>query len=130
MPMTTPNVTSPKDLPVLRRGATVKRDNGHVVLQHLAEEVVLEGAAAQLFTKVQPALDGQTAIDAIATKVSEPPKRLRALVDALDKAGVVAFQSTRNDGALMTGLEFYELHKERSNFWLRDVYAHPFWEKV
>ncbi len=62
--------------------------------------------------------------------MSEPPKRLRALVDALDKAGVVAFASTRNDGALMTGLEFYELHKERSSFWLRDVYAHPFWEKV
>jgi len=79
---------------------------------------------------VQPALDGQTAIDAIATKVSEPPKRLRALVDALDKAGVVAFASARNDNVLMTGLEFYELHKERASFWLRDVYAHPFWEKV
>jgi len=48
----------------------------------------------------------------------------------LDKAGVVAFQSARDDGALMTGTEFYDLHRERSQFWLRDVYAHPFWEKV
>jgi pyrroloquinoline quinone (PQQ) biosynthesis protein C len=114
----------------LRRTVTVKRDNGHVVLQHLAEEVTLEGAAAQLFTKLQPALDGVTALDAIAEKLAEKPARVRALVDVLDKAGVVSFQSTKDDGALMTGLEFYELHRERSQFWLRDVYAHPFWEKV
>ncbi len=128
--MTTTNVTATRDLPLLRRGVTVKRDNGHVVLQHLAEEVVLEGAAAQLFTKLHPALDGQTAIDAIASKLAEQPARLRALVEMLDKAGVVAFASARNDDVLMTGVEFHELHRERSQFWLRDVYAHPFWEKV
>jgi pyrroloquinoline quinone (PQQ) biosynthesis protein C len=128
--MTTPQTSVTKDLPLLRRTVTVKRDNGHVVLQHLAEEIVLEGAAAQLFTKLQPALDGVTAIDAIAAKIEEKPARLRALVDVLDKAGVVAFQSTRDDGALMTGVEFHALHNERSQFWLRDVYAHPFWEAV
>jgi pyrroloquinoline quinone (PQQ) biosynthesis protein C len=128
--MTTTNANVSKDLPLLRRSVTVKRDNGHVVLQHLDEEIVLDGPAAQLFTKLQPSLDGTTAIDAIATKLSEPAARLRALVGVLDKAGVVAFKSSHDDEKLMTGLEFYELHKERSLFWLRDVYAHPFWEKV
>lgn len=128
--MSTSEVTSTKDLPQLRRGVTVRRDDGQVVLRHLAEEVVLEGATAQLFAKLQPGLDGQTAIDALAARLSEPATRLRALVDVLDKAGVVAFRSSGEEHALMTGLEFYELHRERSQFWLRDVYAHPFWEKV
>jgi pyrroloquinoline quinone (PQQ) biosynthesis protein C len=125
--MTTQNT---KDLPLLRRTVSVAKNNGHVVLRHLAEEVVLEGAAATLFTKLQPALDGHTAIDAIAAKLSEPAARLRALVEQLDKVGVVTFASNKDDGQLMTGVEFYELHRERSQFWLRDVYAHPFWEKV
>jgi pyrroloquinoline quinone (PQQ) biosynthesis protein C len=128
--MTTTQTPVLKDLPLLRRNVTVARDDGHVVLRHLADEVTLEGAAAQLFTRLQPALDGLTAIDALAAKLAEKPARLRALVDQLDKAGVVAFQSAREDGALMTGLEFYDLHRDRSQFWLRDVYAHPFWEKV
>jgi pyrroloquinoline quinone (PQQ) biosynthesis protein C len=128
--MTTTQTPSTKDLPLLRRTVTVKRDGGHVVLQHLAEEVTLEGAAAQLFGKLQPVLDGKTAIDALAAKIDEKPARLRALLDVLAKAGVVAFPSARDDGALMTGVEFYELHRERSQFWLRDVYAHPFWENV
>lgn len=119
-----------RDLPLLRRGVTVTRQNGHVVLRHLRDEVTLEGPGAQLFGKLEPALDGKTSIDAIAQKIAEPAARLRALLEQLDKVGVVAFQSSKDDAALMTGLEFYELHRERSQFWLEDVYRHPFWEKV
>jgi pyrroloquinoline quinone (PQQ) biosynthesis protein C len=130
MTMTTTQTLATKDLPLLRRTVTVSRDNGHVVLRHLDEEVMLEGAAAKLFDKLQPALDGKTAIDALAAKIDEKPARLRALVDQLGKVGVLAFQSTRDDNTLMSGVEFYDLHRERSQFWLRDVYAHPFWEMV
>jgi pyrroloquinoline quinone (PQQ) biosynthesis protein C len=128
--MTTNQISTPKDLPQLRRGVTVRRENGHVVLRHLDEDVSLDGPAAQLFTKLEPALDGKTTIDALASKLSEPAARLRGLVDLLGRAGVMAFRSTLDDGALMTGVEFHALHRERANYWLRDVYAHPFWEKV
>jgi len=123
-------MTTTRDLPLLKRSATVARDNGHVVIRHLDEEVTLEGAAAQLFSKMQPQLDGTATFEAIAVKVSEQPARLRALTEQLANAGVVAFLSTRDDAALMTGLEFHALHKERSHYWLRDVYAHPLWEKI
>jgi pyrroloquinoline quinone (PQQ) biosynthesis protein C len=117
-------------MPLLRRGATVSADNGHVVIRHMRDEVTLEGAAASLFHKIRPQLDGKTAIDSIAEKVAEKPARLRALAQELAKAGVVAFLSSKDDGVLMTGLEFYDLHREYCNYWLEPVYRHPFWEKV
>jgi thiaminase len=118
------------DLPRLKRSATVARQNGHVVIRHLSEEVVLDGAAAQLFSKMEAQLDGKTSIEAIAAKVSEKPARLRALVEQLGRVGVVAFLSAENDGALMTGVEFYKVHREHSQHWLEEVYTHPLWEKI
>jgi pyrroloquinoline quinone (PQQ) biosynthesis protein C len=118
------------DLPLLRRSVTVARQNGHVALRHMNEEVVLEGAAAQLFTKIQDQLDGKTAIGAIAEKVAEKPARLRALTEQLEKVGVLSFLSTRNDGKLTTGEEFYKIHREHCTHWLQPVYQHPLWEKM
>ena len=123
-------MTTTRDLPMLKRSATVAKHNGHVVIRHLDEEVTLEGAAAQLFSKMQPQLDGTATLDAIAGKLSEKPARLRALAEQLASVGVVAFLSAKDDAALMTGLQFYDLHKDRSQYWLRDVYAHPLWEKI
>ncbi len=122
--------TGSADLPFLKRSVTVARQNGHVALRHLRDEVMLEGAAAQLFSKMEPQLDGHTAIHAIADKLAEKPARLRALLDQLASAGVLAFLSTKDDGALLTGIEFYALHRERCLFWLQDVYRHPLWEKI
>jgi pyrroloquinoline quinone (PQQ) biosynthesis protein C len=114
----------------MKRGVTVARQNGHVVIRHLRDEVTLEGAAAQLFSKLEPQLDGKSAIDAIAQKLGEKPTRLRALVEQLENVGVVAFLSRTHDGALLTGIEFHALHRERCQYWLEDVYRHPFWERV
>jgi pyrroloquinoline quinone (PQQ) biosynthesis protein C len=122
--------SSSKDLPLLKRSVTVTRDNGHVVIRRLRDEVTLEGAAAELFTKLEAKLDGQTSIEAMATIVAEKPARLRALVEQLGSAGVVAFLSTRGEGPVMTGLEFHALHRECAQHWLEPVYAHPFWERV
>jgi pyrroloquinoline quinone (PQQ) biosynthesis protein C len=127
--MSTQSASERVDLPLLKRSATVNRSNGHVVIRHLRDEVTLEGAAAELFGKLEQQLDGQTSIDAIAHKVAEKPARLRALVQQLGEAGVVAFLSTSADGT-MTGLEFHALHRDYSQHWLADVYAHPFWERV
>ena len=68
---------SPKDLPLLRHGASVTRRDGQVAIRHLRDEVTLEGAAAQLFTKLGPLLDGKTTLDAAGTKLGEAPARLR-----------------------------------------------------
>ncbi|HEY3816670.1 MAG TPA: hypothetical protein VGL81_05840 [Polyangiaceae bacterium] len=118
------------DLPLLKRTVTVARQNGHVVIRHLRDEITLEGAAAQLFTKIEPQLDGKTPIAAIAEKVAEKPSRLRALAEQLAKTGVLAFASARDDGTLMTGLEFHGLHRQSCLHWLEAVYSHPLWEKV
>jgi pyrroloquinoline quinone (PQQ) biosynthesis protein C len=118
------------DLPLLRRTVTVARDNGHVVLRHMRDEVTLEGAAAKLFATVQPDLDGKNQIEAIANKAATPPARLRSLFEQLEKAGVVAFLQGRDDAALMTGLEFHALHREHCQHWLEDVYKHPFWDRI
>ena len=128
MPSAVTSTHSP-DLPLLKRSVTVGRQNGHVALRHMREEIVLDGPAAQLFTKMEPQLDGKTAIDAIATKLSEKPARLRGLLEQLAKTGVIAFLSN-DENALTTGMEFYAIHRERCLYWLQDVYRHPLWEKI
>ena len=118
-----------KDLPLLRRTATVAASNGQVVIRHLHDEVRLEGIAAHLFNTISPDLAGTTGIEAIAAKLSEKPERVRALLEQLENAGVLAFQSG-SDNVLMSGMDFYKLHHENCDAWLEDVYRHPFWEKV
>jgi pyrroloquinoline quinone (PQQ) biosynthesis protein C len=124
------NVGTGVDLPLLKRSVKVARQNGHVALRHMNEEVLLEGAAAELFTKIEAQLDGKSTIGAIAEKISEKPRRLRALAQELEKAGVLSFLSTRDDGKLTTGVEFYKIHREHCMHWLEPVYQHPLWEKM
>jgi pyrroloquinoline quinone (PQQ) biosynthesis protein C len=118
------------DLPLLKRSVSVARVNGHVVIRHMRDEVTLQGAAAQLFSKMEAQLDGRTPIDAIAANVAEKPARLRTLIEQLEKTGVLAFGSSRDDGALTTGEAFYELHRQHCAHWLEPVYEHPLWEKI
>ena len=118
------------DLPMLKRGATVARGDGRLVIRHLRDEVTLDGAGAALFSKMKSSLDGSTPIETIAKNLSESPQRMRALLEPLSDAGVVAFASAKNDGALTTGMEFYGIHREHCQYWLEDVYRHPFWDKV
>jgi pyrroloquinoline quinone (PQQ) biosynthesis protein C len=117
------------DLPLLKRTAKVSTQNGRVVIQHLRDEVTLEGAAAELFGKMLPKLDGATGIDRIAVSIAEKPARLRKLTDQLTRAGVLTFLSGSDDGA-MPGEEFYKLHREYVGYWLEDVYRHPLWDKI
>ena len=121
--------TRTQDLPQLRRSAVVEQGDGQVVIRRQQREVVLEGAGAGLFARLRPHLDGKTAIDSIASQVKEPPARVGALLDQLSKAGVVAY-GRQPEGAMMTGLEFHELHHELCNGWLEPVYRHPLWEKI
>jgi pyrroloquinoline quinone (PQQ) biosynthesis protein C len=122
--------TTTPDLPRLKRTATVTRRNGTVVIRHNRDEVTLEGAGAQLFTKLESSADGATAVDVVAAKVSEKPARVRALLDQLEKAGVMTYASKQEDGARITGLEFHKIHRELCAFWLEPIYRHPFWERV
>lgn len=119
-----------KDLPLLRRGSSVVQGDGQVAIRHLRDEVTLDGTAAQIFSKASPYLDGKTTVAAAATKLGETTARLSSLLEQLEKAGVVVFLSAEDDRALMSGLEFHQLHREHCNFWLEDVYRHPLWEKI
>ncbi len=119
-----------KDLPLMRRTTTVAGTGSQVVIRHLNEEVVLENDAAHLFNKLRTQLSGASAIDSIAEKVAERPARVRALLEELEKAGVVSFQAGTDEGALISGMEFYELHRRHCKAWLEEVYVHPLWEKI
>jgi len=119
-----------KDLPLLRRGAEIIPGDRQVAIRHHRDEVMLEGAAAQLFLRAGKYLDGKTPLASAAAEIGEAPARLEMLLGELEKAGVLAFLSGQNDQVLMSGTEFHALHREHCNYWLQDVYRHPFWEKV
>src|SRR2546422_7021299 len=104
-----------KDLPLLRRTTTVAGTNGQVVIRHLNEEVVLENEAAHLFNKLRPELSGASAIASFAGKAAGSPPRGRPLLGRLGKAAVVSFQAAGNEGALMSGMGFYDLHRRHCN---------------
>jgi hypothetical protein len=118
------------DLPRLKRTASVEKNNGHVHLRRLGEEVTLDGAAAEFFGRLHPHLDGKTPIDEMARKLSEQSARIRALVSELERVGLVTFASRSHGNETMSGMDFYALHRERSRHWLEAVYAHPLWEKI
>jgi pyrroloquinoline quinone (PQQ) biosynthesis protein C len=116
--------------PFLKRTVTVGHQPGRVTLRRFNEEIELDGAAAQLFSKVEAQLDGKASIEQIGARVQEKPARLRALLGQLAKAGVLSLLSAADDTTLTTGMEFYAIHKERCLFWLEDVYRHPLWQKM
>src|SRR3989454_9931932 len=132
MPTTTRAVEfrTSKDLPLLRRTTTVAGTNGQVVIRHLNEEVVLENEAAHLFNKLRPELSGASAIASIAEKVAERPARVRALLEQLEKAGVVSFQAGGNEGGLMSGMEVYGLPRRHWKTWVEDIFVHPLLVKI
>jgi pyrroloquinoline quinone (PQQ) biosynthesis protein C len=98
-----------------------------VVIEHLDEEISLEGAGASLLERVLPLLDGKTPLDQIAARLEESAARVRALVERLRGAGVVALVDAAQ---AMSGAEFHALHRRYARHWLRDVYQHPLWEKI
>jgi len=115
--------------PLLRRSANIQRRDGVLVIEHLSSEVTLEGSAADLLDRLLPHLDGKTSLGALAEKLDERPERLAQLARQLGAAGVMAFR-TEDDGTRMTGAQFYELHKERCQHWLRPIYEHSLWTKI
>ena len=119
-------------IPLLRRSATVSAAPGRVTIEYLDDQITLEGAGADLLGRLLPHLDGQTPLDGIATQVAEPPARVERLVSELQRAGVLTFlpAPSTDSGSMMTGLEFHALHRRYVSHWLRDVYAHPLWEKM
>jgi len=123
-------VPGPKDLPLLRREAEVIPGDQKVAIRRHRDEVTLEGAAAQLFLKAGRYLDGKTPLASAATELGVAPARLETLLRELEKAGVLAFLSGESDQVLMSGTDFYKLHREHCSYWLEAVYRHPFWERV
>jgi pyrroloquinoline quinone (PQQ) biosynthesis protein C len=119
--------TTTATFPVLRRSAKVARHDGRLAITHLDEEISLEGAGARLLDRMIPYLDGKTPFEAIAARVEESPARVRALAESLKKVGVVSFLT---EAGTMSGVDFYEIHHRYARYWLRDVYAHPFWDKI
>ncbi len=117
-------------VPVLKRSAEVSRREDEVVLRYLDDEITLRGPAAALFDRMLPLLRDRKPVGEIAERLGEPPARVEKLAGELARTGVIADQATARPGATMTGLELHALHRRYTNHWLREVYRHPFWEKV
>jgi hypothetical protein len=116
--------------PVLKRAAKVKNQaDKSTVIEHLGQEIVLEGAGAELFRKIAPHLNGKETVEEIAKKTGEPVERVKGLSRQLIDAGVLGDPSS-NAFSSMTGLEFHALHRKYVTSWLEPVYAHPLWEKM
>jgi pyrroloquinoline quinone (PQQ) biosynthesis protein C len=114
-------------MPLLKRTAKVSDRDHAIAIQFLSNEVVLDGAAARLFRKMLPHLDGNTRLDQISEKVAEPAHRVRALAEKLHTTGVIVLTK---DPTLTTGMEFYELHRRYCAHWLQPIYDHPLWQKL
>ena len=117
-----------ESMPLLKRTAKIVDRERAVAIEYLTNEIVLDGAAASLFRKVHPHLDGQTRLDRIAEKIDEPVPRVRALADRLRVLGVLGFSEEAS--RTMTGLEFYDIHRRYCSHWLQRVYEHPLWHKL
>ncbi len=116
------------DRPLLKHSVKVSRHNGTVVLQHLRDEITLEGAGAELFAKVHTKLNGESTIEKIAAEISEQATRVRSFLQQLTRAGVVGFIDRGDE--TMTGMEFYALHRDYCMHWLEPIYRHPLWDKI
>jgi pyrroloquinoline quinone (PQQ) biosynthesis protein C len=115
-------------MPLLKRTAKVSDRKHAIAISYLANEITLEGAAAGLFRKLFPHLDGKKHLAQIAESIAEPPPRVRALVDKLRTIGVLGFFD--DSGHTITGTEFYELHRRYCAHWLERIYEHPLWHKL
>lgn len=115
-------------MPLLKRTAKVSDRDRAIAIEYLTHEIVLDGAAASLFRKVYPHLDGNTRLDRIAEKIHEPLQRVHTLADRLRTAGVLGF--TGELRGTMSGEDFYELHRKYCSHWLERVYDHPLWQKL
>ncbi len=115
-------------MPLLKRTAKVS-DRGHAIaIELLTDEIALDGAAAHLFRKMLPHLDGKTSIARIAEEVAEPAERVRALAEKLRTAGVLGFSDDTT--TTISGMEFYQRHRRYSAHWLQRIYEHPLWHKL
>jgi pyrroloquinoline quinone (PQQ) biosynthesis protein C len=119
------------DTPLLKRNARIVHGDNQIRIQHLEDEITLEGGAATLFGKILPHLDGRTGLQAIAERVAENFSRVRALTDQLRRADVLTPVPVEKDEARgMSGTEFYALHRKLATHWLRPVYTHPLWDRI
>jgi pyrroloquinoline quinone (PQQ) biosynthesis protein C len=117
-------------IPVLKRTAKVVKKNADLLaIEYLGEQVTLQGAAARLFDKMLPHMDGKTGLGGIAERIAESPKRLLTLTEQLGQTGVLGFNDAA-DNERITGEQFYEIHRKYVNHWLQPIYDHPFWERV
>ena len=80
--------------PILRKSAKVSKNNGRVVIEHLDEEISLEGKGAALLDRMLPLLDGKHTTEEISKRLEETTARVKGLTDSLKGgANVLAFDS-------------------------------------
>ena len=118
--------------PFLRRNAKVSQLDDRVVIQYLHEEITLHGSAAHLFGKLLGHLDGRTAVEKIAQRIDEEPRRVASLLGRLNQSGVVTLLSSVEveDPTAVSGGAFYQINRKYSQSCLRPVYEHPIWDKI
>lgn len=115
--------------PVLKRTTQVQRlaDDG-VAISYLEHAYELRGAAAEAFDAVFALPTEGLTLQEIARDSGQSERRIRSMLSVLGSHDLLARQPDAN--GTMTGLQFYEYHRKFCRHWLKEIYEHPFWDKV
>lgn len=116
-------------MPVLKRSAALRQlPKDLLEVDYLGHTYTLQGKMASLLANIAHLLGGDKDIAAIASLSKADRHEVSALVNALNKYDLVSW--ARDPLELMSGPEFYKYHRRYCRHWLREIYDHPFWDKV
>jgi len=114
----------------LKRSAKVREvASEHVAIDYLGFSYELKGNAANIFSKILPVLhSGNLSLQEITDQVGSAKDDVKKLLRLLGVHDLIS--GSRDPDARMSGVEFYEYHRKFCHHWLKEIYSHPFWDKV
>ena len=115
--------------PIFKESAIVDKSDPNLVnITYMGNMYTLRDAAAEIFTDLQGMLTGENAIEDIANKTPYSVDKIDSFIKSLSRCHLVSIRGA--ESKLITGLEFYDYHRRYCTEWLKEIYEHPFWDKV
>lgn len=116
-------------MPILKRTAIIRNLPGDKLeVDYLGYTYGIRGKAASQFARVASMLGGEKNLQDIAQEAEIPETDLTALVGSLKQYDLVSWIPDRD--FILEGKDFYAYHRRYCQYWLNEIYAHPFWDKV
>lgn len=113
---------------MLKRTAEVQRvTDDAVVINYLDHSYELNGTAAQIFHEIFPSQKAMPSRE-ITRQSGYSEKQIKSLFATLNSHDLLVRQP--DTSTMMAGFEFYAYHRKFCRHWLKEIYEHPFWDKV